>query len=588
MRSLSLLLAISLIWIIGLFSLGELLEVFEVSEAREGVVVREILDYGTTLRSYLLPLRHGQVVPSKPPLYHWITASICRLTGEFTEFELRLVSLLSAISIIWLLYFFLCAFCLSRVALCSAAILGTSYGFLQMSLDGRVDMLFSLFVASSHLLLSKHLLQKPMEAPDSKTLYLIGILVTFSVLSKGPLGIVLFVLFGAPAIYYQGGFGLLKSWFINFQVLITLLLSSLWYLTASLIGPEGVLSKHLIFENISRFFGGGDIPTKPFWYYFVYIWTQFAPWSFIILIVYAVFYYQEKKLMPAFTKAEIGILRLFSLQLLTVILFISLSSGKRRAYLLPLLPLLSANGAIILCRLVAEWLQDYLLIGEKAVRYIRLTSISLLIMSILISLFSFVANTLNLDPRSFSGSLIKGFVSGDPFSFFMLTLISACFLIMLILVSRFYGGLTKIFGLIILINLQAYISVGGVFYLTKGESHGYKSFAEQVLNWQKDLETENKSEIRLTFIKEVKDESFDTFFFYMNKRIYLHTVGFPETPGFYLARRSWINSLSPDQRKFIREEFEGGRRKDTSEQYIVLFERIPNHLSTQIDNEALT
>jgi hypothetical protein len=39
-------------------------------EAREAIVVWEIVHSG----EWILPLRNGQIVPSKPPLFHWCGA----------------------------------------------------------------------------------------------------------------------------------------------------------------------------------------------------------------------------------------------------------------------------------------------------------------------------------------------------------------------------------------------------------------------------------------------------------------------------------------------------------------------------------
>src|SRR5437762_11624634 len=50
-------------------------DVYEGGEAREGLVVREMLRTG----DWILPLWNGSVVPSKPPLFHWLAAGpACR------------------------------------------------------------------------------------------------------------------------------------------------------------------------------------------------------------------------------------------------------------------------------------------------------------------------------------------------------------------------------------------------------------------------------------------------------------------------------------------------------------------------------
>jgi 4-amino-4-deoxy-L-arabinose transferase-like glycosyltransferase len=59
-------------------------------EAREGLVVRSIvLDH-----QWILPFRNGEV-PSKPPLFHWVAASLAQIFG-FSDFTIRLASALAA------------------------------------------------------------------------------------------------------------------------------------------------------------------------------------------------------------------------------------------------------------------------------------------------------------------------------------------------------------------------------------------------------------------------------------------------------------------------------------------------------------
>src|SRR5438046_10377355 len=65
-------------------------DVYEGGEAREGLVVREMVRTG----DWILPLWNGSVVPSKPPLFHWLAASAAALTGAgVTEHTLRAPSI---------------------------------------------------------------------------------------------------------------------------------------------------------------------------------------------------------------------------------------------------------------------------------------------------------------------------------------------------------------------------------------------------------------------------------------------------------------------------------------------------------------
>src|SRR5256885_16610980 len=52
-------------------------DVYEGGEAREGLVVREMLRTG----DWILPLWNGSIVPSKPPLFHWLAAGAAAPAG---------------------------------------------------------------------------------------------------------------------------------------------------------------------------------------------------------------------------------------------------------------------------------------------------------------------------------------------------------------------------------------------------------------------------------------------------------------------------------------------------------------------------
>ena len=72
------------------------LDIYGGGEAREALVARAMLDTG----DWVLPLWNGTVVPSKPPLFHWLVALDARLTGgDVTPRALRGPSALAARSV---------------------------------------------------------------------------------------------------------------------------------------------------------------------------------------------------------------------------------------------------------------------------------------------------------------------------------------------------------------------------------------------------------------------------------------------------------------------------------------------------------
>src|SRR5262245_14773590 len=59
-------------------------------EGGEALVVREIIHSG----NWILPLRNGVEIPSKPPLYHWLAALVAKFTHQLDEFSVRFPSAL--------------------------------------------------------------------------------------------------------------------------------------------------------------------------------------------------------------------------------------------------------------------------------------------------------------------------------------------------------------------------------------------------------------------------------------------------------------------------------------------------------------
>ena len=78
--------------ILYMWQLGEL-PFYTKGQPREATVVWEIYTHG----EWILPLRNGHLIPSKPPLFHWLGALCSFALGELSEFTIRLPSAILAI-----------------------------------------------------------------------------------------------------------------------------------------------------------------------------------------------------------------------------------------------------------------------------------------------------------------------------------------------------------------------------------------------------------------------------------------------------------------------------------------------------------
>src|SRR5438046_8772803 len=69
--------------------------IYRTMEGREALVMQEVARTG----NWILPLRNGETIPSKPPLLHWAGVTVARLTGGVSEWSVRFpCALFSALS----------------------------------------------------------------------------------------------------------------------------------------------------------------------------------------------------------------------------------------------------------------------------------------------------------------------------------------------------------------------------------------------------------------------------------------------------------------------------------------------------------
>src|SRR3989442_7575087 len=123
-------------------------DVYEGGEPREGLVAREMLRAG----DWILPLWNGSVVPSKPPLFHWLAAGAAALSGAgVTEHTLRAPSIALAGLVVLLVFLAGRAWGGEQVGFMAALVLATTPQFLNEADDGRVDMTLTTAITGAQL-----------------------------------------------------------------------------------------------------------------------------------------------------------------------------------------------------------------------------------------------------------------------------------------------------------------------------------------------------------------------------------------------------------------------------------------------------
>ena len=472
------------------------------SEAREAhiasVIIRE--------SEWILPTRNG-LIPSKPPLFHWITAGFDKISFDIpdNDFIARLPSaIFAAFSL--LLTLLICSHLVSQVPkyhnLLSPAlnycalILISTYGFTSMAQRSMVDMTFSFFT----LFASYFLIRKIQALNDSKLEITLGnfdltmffLCGALAVLSKGPLGLVL-PLINLLVISAHTSFRTTIGRLIrpHFSWILFLLIVLPWYLLAIRHAGNAFIDRQLMLENIDRFMGAET--AKPFWFYLPTLITQALPWSLI-----GICFFINKVKPQFFKKFRLSNQPLFQLPLyifLAGFIFFSISGGKRASYLLPLYPFL------------AVWLSLQLISSYDNIKQV-FSQITKILPLLNLLLWIFIALT-----------YLSSWYFSEDYNFFKVASLAwQGYLIPVIILT--------IFSLYYYINnCQSPIYFSCLLFLAfLAVTQSAAAFKWQIKSYRETAASINNSISsikKIGVIKTAKDEYFDSMLYYLNRPVKL-------------------------------------------------------------------
>jgi 4-amino-4-deoxy-L-arabinose transferase-like glycosyltransferase len=335
-------------WLVGLVlllvatGLG-LRDPWPADEPRFALIARDMVATG----NWLVPTIGGDLYGDKPPLYFWLIAAIYWLTGSL-RFAFLLPSLLATLGSVLLVYDLGRRLSGRAAGFAGALALLFTIQFFWQGRQAQIDATLCFFVTLSLYSLLRHLL-----LGSAWGWYALGWAAAgFGVITKGVGFLPLLVLVpyalarGSrwhPRPQRQGGW----RWWLG--PLAFLAAVSVWLapmLAASLTDPSlAAYRDEILFSQTVERYGSAWHHRKPFWYFLVEVipalWlplTVLLPW-----------------LVPQWRRAiAAGDLRIL-LPLAwvgLVVLFFSLSSGKRGVYVLPALPALALAAGPALLALV--------------------------------------------------------------------------------------------------------------------------------------------------------------------------------------------------------------------------------------------
>ncbi len=295
---------------------------YDKGEPREGLVVWEIWHN----ESWILPLRAGVDIPSKPPMFHWIAAVTSLASGSFNEFTVRFPSALLATLGVLLTYLAGARLWGKSAGIAAAVVLATSSEWWRAATSARVDMTLTFFMLCAFLYIY-FLYKSGGGLLGSLALALFAGLAT---LAKGPVGAALPGIAALLFLWRKRDFAFVKRLYLPVAIPFGLAVAGSWYLLALAQGGERFFLRQIVHEIVMTPLGGAGHNHNVFYYIPALVFGM-APWS-LFFPALGIFLWQRRR-------------RLAEEELLyplvwfgAVLVILSLALGKRTVYILPLYP----------------------------------------------------------------------------------------------------------------------------------------------------------------------------------------------------------------------------------------------------------
>jgi len=305
-------------------------ELWAPDEARFAYVSQEMREDG----HWLVPHRNGEYYAHKPPLMFWMINGTATLFagGEINAFTGRFPSLLGAVAALWSVVMLMRLWQRGRDEASAALLCAATYLFAKEGGWGQIDMLLcGLEMLALLALFSQD--AKPSFARAFAAYLCMGL----AILAKGPVGFLVPLLAYLTAKLAADERADLRRWHWIWGPLVALSLPGMWLLSVALNHPpEGYLDELLFAQNIDR--AQGEFGHRePFYYFLAYFPLDGLPWVALLPFAWSAL---------GGSPEDRTLRRRLAGWIICVIVFFSLSPGKRNLYILlayPALALLVAS-----------------------------------------------------------------------------------------------------------------------------------------------------------------------------------------------------------------------------------------------------
>ena len=273
---------------------------------------------------WVSPRRNGVIWVDYPPMIYWTATISAHALGGYSEFAFRLPTALAAIALVLLTCGAGSRWFGARAGLWAGFMLLTFQHYWYNAINYRPDVQFALPLAAGVFVYAAGVGERPRWLLRVAAFALFGV----AMLAKGPLGLLL------PGLVFVLWHGSRREWRRILELAPLSIVSMAVYLPwfaacAKAMGSDSILYE-LYAQNFARFLSGSRGHEQPFYYFFVNIWTDLFPWSF--LLPFAIWWIYRTGL-----KRDRNV-QLCLWWLGTFMVFLSIAATKRQLYLLPAYP----------------------------------------------------------------------------------------------------------------------------------------------------------------------------------------------------------------------------------------------------------
>lgn len=303
-------------------------------EARYVEISREISETG----DFVTPKLNGVKYLEKPPLFYWIeTANIKHFGIDFSAQRATQVAI--AVFGLLAMFFAILKTYEAKAAYLSVSILSTSLFFFVQSRFINLDLLLSVCMACSLFSYMLAIINKYRWKLFIRFFYVFSAL---ACLTKGLIGcilpgMVIIVWLICSSYSFREKMNNLKRSLDPIGILLFLAIFLPWHILCSIRNKE-FFDFYFIYEHFSRYLTDSHQRVQPFWYFIPIIFAGMLPWTG--------FLFAKLKNLNKVTSDEN--LKFFSIWIVTIVLFFSVSRSKLIPYILPVFfPLASIIGIFI-------------------------------------------------------------------------------------------------------------------------------------------------------------------------------------------------------------------------------------------------